>query len=160
MRVAAFLLAGLLTLTISQSLRGGDRTELRGAPATAAQTQPDVRGSDSTRMWRRAQIRVVPLDLVAADRAELESLRARVTKAEADVARLGPVDAPAREQIARQAQLMRSLLNYADRHDSDQGKGPTAVEVERRLNRIEGEIMCEACHSGVVAELHPGRLQK
>src|SRR5690348_1455459 len=148
MRVAAFLLAGLLTLTIIQTFRGDARSGLRGAPAAAAQTQPNVRGSDTARMWRRAQISVVPLDLVAADRAELESLRAGVRQAEADIARLGPLDTPAREQIARQVQLMRSLLNYADRHDSDQGKGATALEVQRRLNRIEGEIMCEACHTG------------
>src|SRR5689334_18371583 len=86
-----------------------------------AQTQTEQRapGGDAVRMWRRAQIRVVPLDLFAGDKAELESLRARVARAEADAARLSP-DPATREQLSRQLQLMKALLSYADRIQSDQ----------------------------------------
>jgi hypothetical protein len=120
----------------------------------SAQTQTDQRapGGDAVRMWRHAQIRVVPLDLFASDKAELESLRARVLQSERDAARLSP-DPASREQLARQLQLMKALVSYAERSQSDQGKSPTAVDVQSRLNRIEGLTMCEACHAGVVADV-------
>jgi len=121
-----------------------------------AQTQSDPRipNANLVHMWSRAQISVVPLDLFASDRAELESLRGRVTQAEADVARLSP-DPASREQLARQLQLMKALLSFAARVQSDQGKNITDIEVQKRLNGIEGQSMCEACHIGVVARAQP-----
>jgi hypothetical protein len=98
-------------------------------------------------MWRRAEIRVMPMDLVAADKAELASLRERIARAEADSRRLDVSDPAVREQFLRQFQLMEALLSYAERRDSDEGKSPSAVEVQRHLNQIEGQRMCEACHS-------------
>jgi hypothetical protein len=111
-------------------------------------------------MWRRAQIRVVPLEQVASQKSELASLRSRVSQAERESQRLSPSDAAVREQLAQQAQLIRDLLGYAERQDSDQGKSPTAVEVQTQLNRIEGQVMCEACHSGLVAGVRRSTPQK
>jgi hypothetical protein len=110
-------------------------------------------------MWRRAEIRVVPLDLVAADRAELQSLQARIVEAEVDAVRLSPPDPAVREQLSRQAQLMKALLALAERQDSDQGKSPEAIQVQRHLNQIEGQRMCEACHNRMVARSDGGGQQ-
>jgi hypothetical protein len=53
--------------------------------------------------------------------------------------------------LYRQQQLLKLLLNLAERQESNAGKGPTVLEVQRHLNEIEGRVMCEACHTGVVA---------
>jgi hypothetical protein len=152
MRSATFLLL-LFFLTSSGQISFQQPSAMAQDPAVTGQAQLDQPGSDSVRMWRRAEIRVVPLDLAVADRAELQSLRARVAEAESNALRLNVSDPAVREQLARQLQLVRSLMSYAERHDSDRGKSPTAREVQSRLNRIEGQVMCEACHTGVVARL-------
>jgi len=102
-------------------------------------------------MWRRAEIRVVPLDLYLANRVELDSLRARVELTQADAAKLEPPDPAARELLYRQQQLLKQLLHFAERQESNAGKGPIVLEVQRHLNEIQGRVMCEACHTGVVA---------
>jgi len=108
-------------------------------------------------MWRRAEIRVVPLDLYLANKVELDSLRAHVDQAQADAARLEPPDPAARELLYRQQQLLKALLNLAQRQESNAGKGSTVLEVQRHLNEIEGKLMCEACHTGMVARHVPVR---
>lgn len=164
MRIATFLFA--LSLVTGLVLADSSAEwQLSAAPSTPVQLLPrqtDLQGSgDGIRMWRRAEIRVIPLDLVAADRAELQSLRTRVTEAEVDAARLAPSDPAVREQFSRQVQLMKAMLTFAERQDSDQGKSPTALQVQQHLNRIEGQMMCEACHNRILARsVGGGRQQK
>ncbi len=112
--------------------------------------------SDGVRMLRRADIVVLPVEVAVANRAELASLRDRVAEAEVDIARLDRSDPAVREQLSRQLQTMRALLHYAERQDTDQGKGLVALQVQRHLNKIEGQVMCEACHSGPVHMNTPG----
>jgi hypothetical protein len=69
--------------------------------------------------------------------------------------RLDRSDPAVREQLSRQLQIMRALLNYAERQDTDQGS-LVALQVQRHLNKIEGQVMCEACHSGPVRMNTPG----
>jgi len=109
---------------------------------------------DTSRMWRRAEILVVPLEQVERNRAALESLRNRVAQAERDTSSFWLVDPNVRQQLFSQVQLMRQLLTFAEQQQSNKGKGPTALAVERRLNQLEGQTMCEACHSGIVAQNH------
>jgi hypothetical protein len=88
-------------------------------------------------------------------------LRTRIAEAELDASRLAPSDPAVREQLSRQLQLMKALLSFAERQDSDQGKSPTALQVQQHLNQIEGQRMCEACHNRVVARRHEdGRQSK
>lgn len=108
-------------------------------------------------MWRLAEVRVVPLDVAAANRKELASLRARVELAKLEYAKLNPSDPAVREQLGRQIDLMDALLLWADRQSSDTGKSPTALEVQQHLNNIEGKVQCEACHSGIVGEVRQPR---
>lgn len=150
MRSAAFLLAlGVAgALMLAQNLSN----PVPVAPNTpAANPMMPSHSTEADRMWRRAEIRVVPLDLYLANRVELDSLRTRVEQAEVDAGRMEPPDPAARELIYRQQQLLKALLNLAGRQESNTGKGPTVLEVQRHLNEIEGKVQCEACHSGVVA---------
>ncbi len=104
-------------------------------------------------MWRLAEVRIVPFDVAAAQRKELGSLRARVELAKVQCAKLNPSDPEMREQLARQIELMDALLLWADRQSSDEGKSPTAIQVQQHLNNIQGTIQCEACHAGLIGEM-------
>lgn len=147
----AFLLALCVVgaLVLAQTLSDPALND-RGTPHLN-QMMPAHPTGIGERMWRRAEIRVVPLDLYLANRVELDSLRARVEQAQSDAAKLEAPDPAARELLYRQQQLLKVLLNLAERQESNAGKGPAALEVQRHLNEIEGRVMCEACHTGVVA---------
>lgn len=163
MRLLSFLFALCLVtiLALAEVLSSRQPAAISPAPAQPVQNATQSwSGSDSTRMWRRAEIRVLPLDLLAANRAELESLRKRVADAESDSSRLGSSDLAVREQLFRQLQLMKALLRFAERQEADTGKSATALEVQRHLNRIEGQTMCEACHSGIVARIDGVQTQR
>jgi hypothetical protein len=151
MRSVACLLALCVVsaLVLAQTLSGP--AWIGRGPTNASQMTPAQRPGTGDRMWRRAEIRVVPLDLYLANKVELDSLRARVAQAQRDAAKLEPAEPAAREQLHRQLQLLRALLNFAERQESNAGKGPAALDVQRHLNEIEGKVMCEACHSGMVA---------
>ena len=153
MRIATFLFAPCLVavLALAQISSLPKESSAPQAGTRLSQRAPDSRSNDGVRMWRRAEIRVVPLDVVAANRAEFQSLRDRLARIEVDSRRLELSDPAVREQISRQLQLIRAALAYADRQDSDYGKSPSAMEVQRHLNQIEGQMMCEACHTAVVA---------
>jgi hypothetical protein len=106
---------------------------------------------DGSRMWRRAEIRVIPLEQAERNRTALESLRARVAQAERERASLWLVDSSIRQQLSSQAELMKDLLQLAEQQQSNRGKSPNALAVEHRLSQLQGQTMCEACHSGIVA---------
>jgi len=151
MRSAAFLFALCVVgaLMLAQTLSNPAVMD-RGTPGVK-QTMPAHQTGSGERMWRRAEIRVVPLDLYLANKVELDSLRVRVEQAQADAARMESPDPAARELLYRQQQLLKALLNLAARQESNAGKGPAVLDVQRHLNEIEGKTQCEACHTGVVA---------
>jgi len=148
MRSLAFLffLCVVGVLVLAQNL--SDPLIDRGPSGQMVPTQHSGGGE---RMWRRAEVRVVPLDLYLANKVELDSLRARVEQAQADAAKLEPPELATRELLYRQEQLLKALLNLAQRQESNAGKSPTVLDVQRHLNEIEGKVMCEACHTGMVA---------
>ena len=147
----AFCLAAILacgtSLSSQQTSNVPPSPTMRPAPGPAELWS----GYNGSRMWRRAEIRVVPLDEVDLNKAELQSLRDRVARAEAESTGFWFSDPAMRKQLSEQLQLMKELLKFADKQQSNRSKSPTAVEVERRLNLIQGQTMCEACHSGIVA---------
>src|ERR1700740_3218285 len=84
-----------------------------------SQTMPS-HSTDSTRpMWRRAWIQVVPLEIMLGNKAELESVRHQVRRAEVDAARLEAPDEATRELLSRQTQLLKTLVAFAEKQDSD-----------------------------------------
>jgi hypothetical protein len=95
---------------------------------------------------------VLPLDVAVANRAELSSLEERVKEVRIDSTRIELSDPAVRQQVFRQLRLLDDLLKYAQRQGSDQGKSRTASDVQQHLNQIEGQTMCEACHTKNVAD--------
>lgn len=158
MRIVTFLCA-LFVVTVVVLVAETSPYQ-HSTPMPVAQIQSrDFSAGDGTRMWRRAEIEVVPLDVAAANRAELESLRRRVAQVEAEAA-AGAVylaDPAVRERLTLQLQLIRALLSYAERRESDYGKSQIAMQVQHHLNRIEGRMACEACHPSVVSRVDSNR---
>jgi hypothetical protein len=153
MRIAAFLF--VLSLVTASVLPQTSPLRHASPPAHPPLASNDSgsaaqNSSDGVRMLRRVDILVVPVELSVANKAELASLRDRVAQAEVDMTRLDLSDPAVREQLSRQRQLMRALLSYAEQQNTDNGKSLVALQVQRHLNRIEGQVMCEACHSGPV----------
>jgi len=151
MRLPAFLFALSLVAALAFGISASQQTStiLRTRPAPSA---PELWGGiNASRMWRRAEIRVVSLDQADLNKAELQSLRERVARAQAQAPGIWFADPNLRTQLAEQRQLLDDLLKFAELQQSNKAKTPTALEVERRLNQIQGETMCEACHSGIVA---------
>jgi len=109
--------------------------------------------SDGVQMWRRADIRVLPIDLLAADRAELDSLREQIVRNKMDGRKLDIPDPAVKEHISQQLALIRQLLRFADRQYTDEGNSPPAVAVQKHLHQIEGQRNCEACHVAGMAQL-------
>jgi hypothetical protein len=152
MRSAVFASTVLLLAAVLFAQGSFRSQNMSGRQASQpAQRPSDFPNSDGVRMWRRAQIRVVPLDMAVANNAKLESLRNRVAQAEGEALRLNLRDPITRKQLGKQLQLMQELLRYADSQDSDAGKSPAALEVQRHLNQIEGKLNCQACHTEVIA---------
>ena len=149
MRTATFLLA-LLCLAAVLFADTSLRTPVPELKPISMQ-RGELMG-DGIQMWRRVEISVVPLDLAVAHRAELQSLRDRVMDAQARTARLEITDPAVREQLLAQNHLLNSLLDYAERQNSNEGKSPEAISVQHRLNQIQGKASCEACHATVISQ--------
>jgi hypothetical protein len=156
MRILTFLCALFLVAIV---LVAETSPYQHSTPQPVAQFQDRDFAGDGTRMWRRAEIEVMPLDLAAANRAELESLRRRARQVEADATagNFYLTDPAVRERLNQQLTLIRALLDYAERRDSNQGKSQTAMQVQHHLNRIEGRMACEACHPSVVSRIDGNR---
>ncbi len=158
MRLPAFLFALCLAAMVAFGAVLSS-PQPKNAPPARAPSHHDgvvVQSNDGSRMWRRAEIRVIPLEQADRNRAELESLRIRLVQVERESANVWLIDSNVRQQLSSQVQLMKELLRFAEQQQSDRGKGPTALAVERRLSQLQGQTMCEACHSGIVAQNHAG----
>ena len=157
MRLPTFLFALCLATMVAFGAAVSSRRP-RNVPQAIAPSREDLTSvqsnDDSSRMWRRAEIRVTPLEQAERNRAALQSLRNRVAQAERESTSLWLLDSNVRQQLSSQVQLMRELLCLAEQQQSERGKSPTALAVERRLNQLQGQTMCEACHSGIVARNH------
>jgi len=149
--IVPLLLSLLAVLMLAQTPGNRLPQAPPGADRFPAQSAYGPAGS----MWRLAEVRVVPLDVAAAQTKELASLRARVELAKLEYAKLNPSDAAVRTQLTRQMELMDALLGWAERQNSDAGKSPTAIQVQQHLNNIEGKVQCESCHGGIIGEVQP-----
>lgn len=154
MRLAAFLLVLFLLTLLVMAQSPGSHSSMP-APASPQLVPGQSTYGRAGSMWRRAEIRIVPNDLLATNHAELVSLRRRVEQAKSDAARLEPGDPAVRRQLTQQIELMDAMLAWAERQDSDLGKSPTALDVQHHLNNIEGKVMCEACHGGPIGQGEP-----
>lgn len=155
MRLPAFLFAICLAALVAfgSAFSFQKRTDVSPAvPPSRDGVSAVQRNYESSRMWSRAEFRVIPLEQVDRNRATLESLRNRVVQAERQNTVWWLVDPNVRQQLSSQLELMKELLAFVELQQSDQGKGPNALAVERRLNQMQGQTMCEACHGGIVAQ--------
>lgn len=156
MRIMIFSFLATLLVTILALAQTGSPPKPLSVPETLPQYQTFPRSGDGIHMWRTAAIRVMPLDLVSHNRATLDSLRNQVALAETEAMKLSTRDPLVREQLSKQLQLLCQLIDFAELQESDRGKSPAALQVQHHLNQIEGQLMCEACHADVSAQLSAG----
>jgi hypothetical protein len=156
MRIMFFSAVALLVITILALAQAGSPPSAVSVPETLPQHQTLPRNGDGIHMWRKAAIRVMPLDMVSHHRATLDSLRTQVALAERESMKFTTRDPLVREQLSRQLQLMYQLLDFAELQNSDRDKGPAVLQVQHHLNEIEGQLMCEACHTSVNAQMYAG----
>ena len=138
MRLSALLFALCLVaiLGFGAAVSSQQPTNVPQATSQPAQGVTNAwHGYDGSRMWRRAEIRVIPLEQVDSNKTELQSLRDRVARAEGENSIFWFSDPSVRKQVSQQLQLMRELLKFAEQQQTNPGKSPTALEVERHLNQ-------------------------
>ena len=157
MRLPAFLLALCLAAMVGFGAAVSSRQATTTPSANIASPQ-SVFQRDDKNLRTAPHARGVVVELngqqVERNRVALESLRSRVAQAERETSSFWLVDPNVRQQLFSQVQLMRQLLTFAEQQQSNKGKSPTALAVEQRLNQLEGQTMCEGCHSGIVAQNH------
>ncbi len=97
-------------------------------------------------MTKRAEIRVVPMARVEQEKQETAKLRQLVADIEASAAAIKSKDPAVQKNLELQSVLAKSLQQHLDAYNSDAGKSETALSVEKKLNAMEGQRMCGACH--------------
>ncbi len=92
---------------------------------------------------RPGVFRFHPYQEIQAERAELNELRAGIDRVQALVPSIG--DSAARQQL--KAELARWQAHLArDEQHLRLSAGPTAADVETRLNEMKGTRTCGVCH--------------
>lgn len=97
-------------------------------------------------MTKRAEIRVVPMARVEQEKQEAAALRRLLAELEASAAAMKTKDRAWQKHLALQAELAKAVQQHLDAYNSDEGKSETALEVQKKLNAMEGQRMCGACH--------------
>lgn len=111
----------------------------------AVQQSDDPAPAPLPAMTKRAEIRVIPMLAYAQGQAELAEMREVVRELRAYREGVRPT-----VTLQRQWELEDRLAALAERHvaryTSDDNKSETALLVQSRLNQMEGNYMCGACH--------------
>jgi Tfp pilus assembly protein PilO len=109
---------------------------------------PQQRGPMHMRgtMAKRAEIRVIPMAQFNEDKAAIEKMTALMAQLRQNRDAIRKPDAAVERQLALEAELLGLLAPHVKRASSDEGKSPTALAVQAKLNAMEGQRMCGACH--------------
>ncbi len=92
---------------------------------------------------RPGVFRFHPYQEIQAERAELKQLRAGIDRLHGLLPAVG--DAAARQELKSELALWQAHLDGEEQH-LRLSAGPTAAEVETRLNEIKGARACGVCH--------------
>lgn len=88
-----------------------------------------------------AEIRVYPMQQFNQDQADIARLRQIVSELRGKKESVG-----SKRRAELEEELFRVLDTHLERITSEKGKSETAVQVQTKLNRMEGKMMCGACH--------------
>jgi len=94
---------------------------------------------------RPGHFRFHPQEQIQADRVELSQLREGIERLRGDLPYVK--DAPAHQDLKLQLERWQMHLDRMERELSTSA-GPTASEVEERLDSIKGARSCAVCHGG------------
>lgn len=97
-------------------------------------------------MTKRAEIRVIPTAQFKEDQAAIERMNLLLTQLRENQKAIAKADAATRKQLQMETELADLLDAHLKRLASDEGKSETALAVQKKLNAMEGKMMCGACH--------------
>jgi len=113
-------------------------------------------GMSGTTMTKRAEIRVIPMAQVAEEQAAIEKMASLLTQLRDNRKAIKNNDTAMPKQLQLEADLIDTLDSHLKRATSDEGKSETAISVQKKLNAMEGKMMCGACH-GMGGQMQGGQ---
>lgn len=103
-------------------------------------------GMSGATMTKRAEIRVIPIAQFNEDKAATEKMTVLLNQLRENQKNMKASDPASKKQLQLETELMDVLDAHMKRIGSDDGKSETAVAVQKKLNAMEGKMMCGACH--------------
>jgi len=116
--------------------------------AQAPQPRYGLEDAPGPRMTKRAAIRVVPMRQLQEEQAQTAEILDLLRTMAITRVHITSGDPVVRQQLELESRLTDAVRIHLDHDTSDDGKGGTAVAVQRKLNDMEGQVMCGACHGG------------
>jgi hypothetical protein len=112
--------------------------------------------SGASTMTKRAEIRVIPLAQANDDRVAVEKMSSLLSQMRENRKAVKSTDAATQKQLQLESELADLLESHVKRISSDEGKSETALSVQKKLNAMEGKMMCGACH-GMGGQMQMGQ---
>lgn len=116
--------------------------------AQAPQPRYGLEDAPGPRMRSRAVIRILPMRLLEEERARTAEILELLHTMAMTRVHINSGDPVVRQQLELESRLTEAVRVHLDHDASDEGKGATALAVQRKLNAIEGQAQCSACHGG------------
>lgn len=104
--------------------------------------------TSGTAMTKRAEIRVIPMKVFDQDKTDIARMRQIVGELQTNRQRAKATDPVLMRQFELEDELAQLLNAHLERATTDNGKSERAIAVQTKLNRMEGRMMCGACHGG------------
>ncbi len=104
------------------------------------------------RMSRRAAIRVIPMERLQQEQAQRQQVLDLLQTMALTRRHINSSDQVMRQQLDLESRLEEAIRTHLDDDLSDAGKNGIAVSVQRKLNAMEGESNCSACHGRTTLE--------
>lgn len=98
------------------------------------------------RMTRRAAIRVVPVERLQQEQAQRHQLLDLLHTMALTRRYIRSSDPVVQQQLDLESRLEDAIRTHLDDDLSDEGKNGIALSVQRKLNAMEGQSDCGACH--------------
>lgn len=121
-------------------------------PAHAAGPNPqqdDTMANRTMPVAKRAEIIVVPQAAYERDRIEVARMQVLLGELQLTAPRVSAPDRATQHYVELTAELTQLVSAHLDRLLTTKGRSQTALTVQTRLNRMEGNAMCGACHGGM-----------
>ena len=127
------------------------------APLFAQAPERPFDDAPGPRMTRRATIRVVTIERLQQEQYERQQVLDLLHTMSLTRRHIATSDPVVRQQLDLEARLEEAIRTHLDGDFSDQGKNGIALSVQRKLNAMEGQSSCGACHGQSALDMSSSR---